>query len=54
MSEYRIEIANEYITICEWINDRAAEGFDLQFFTQSEDSEYIHYTAVMEKPNGTV
>jgi len=33
----------------ESLNKYAGEGYTLKFFTQSEDSENLHHTAIFEK-----
>ena len=51
MKMYKVLITtnSSYHRFEESLNKYAGEGYTLKFFTQSEDSEHLHYTAIFEK-----
>ena len=51
MKMYKVLITtnSSYIRFEKSLNQYAKEGYILKFFTQSESSEDLHHTAILEK-----
>ena len=49
MKNYRTLCTGDGTLIEEWLNERAADGFHLTHFAQSEDDRAMHYFLIVEK-----